>query len=190
MTSETLHKESGAAPSQPARELPALLSAADVSVLALPMDDPRVRPLLDELAVEYQSRYAKLFGSDSAAKELQKYPAHEFAAPGGALLILQVNGDSVAGGAFRRHSADTAEFKRIWTHSGHRRRGLGRLVLAELEAAAAAAGYTRVYLTTGPRQPEARALYLNTGYQALFDVDAAPESLPYLAFTKDLVPRA
>lgn len=187
MTSETLHKEIEA--SHLDRERAAPLTAADVNVLALPMDDPRVRPLLDELAVEYQSRYANLFGSDSAAKELEKYPAHEFAAPGGALLIIQVDGESIAGGAFRRYSADTAEFKRIWTHSGYRRRGLGKLVLAELESAAAAVGYARVFLTTGPRQPEARALYLNTGYQALFDVNAAPESLPYLAFSKPLPPQ-
>ncbi len=162
--------------------------AADLKVLSLPMDDSRVRPLLDELAVEYETRYADLFGSGSAAQELNKYPAHEFTAPDGAVLILQEQGASVAGGAFRRYGADTAEFKRIWTHSGHRRRGLARLVLAELEAHAAALGYTRVYLTTGPRQPEARGLYLNTGYEPHFDVEAAPETLPFLAFSKVLLP--
>ncbi|ALE07859.1 acetyltransferase [Arthrobacter sp. ERGS1:01] len=158
----------------------------EVTVLSLPMHDPRVRPLLDQLAVEYESRYADLFGPGSAVKELNKYPAHEFAAPHGALIILEEHGQSVAGGAFRRHSPGTAEFKRIWTHTDHRRRGLARRVLVELEAAAAALGYTEVYLTTGPRQPEARALYLNTGYQPLFDVDADPATLPFLAFTKPL----
>ena len=59
-------------------------------------------------------------------------------------------------------------------------------MLSELEALAAARGYTRVYLTTGPRQPEAKHLYLNTGYQAQFDVDAYPETIGPLAFTKDL----
>lgn len=180
MTLETVARIPGAL----ARPVPA--SAADVTVLSLPMDDPRVRPLLDELALEYETRYAGLFGAGSAVKELNKYPAREFAAPGGALLILQEHGQSVAGGAFRRYSADTAEFKRIWTHSDHRRRGLGRLVLAELEDAATAQGYAKVYLTTGPRQPEARHLYLNTGYEPLFDVDADPATLPFLAFTKPL----
>lgn len=163
-------------------------NTTEFTVLSLPMDDPRVRPLLDDLAVEYEARYADLFGTGTAAEELKKYPAHEFAAPDGALLIVQEDGESVAGGAFRRHSADTAEFKRIWTHSQHRRRGLGRLVLAELEAKAKAFGYTRIYLTTGPRQPEAKGLYLNTGYKPRFDLDADPETLPYLAFTKDLFP--
>ncbi len=157
-----------------------------ITVLSLPLEDPRVRPLLDELAVEYEARYADLFGAGNATKELEKYPAEEFAAPGGGLLILQEAGESVAGGAFRRYDADTAEFKRIWTHSRHRRRGLARRVLVELEGRAAELGYSRVYLTTGPRQPEARALYLNTGYEPLFDVDAPPATLPFLAFAKVL----
>ena len=58
----------------------------------------------------------------------------------------------------------TAEYKRIWTSSAHRRRGLSRRVLAELETRAVDAGYERLYLTTGPRQPEAAALYLATGF--------------------------
>jgi hypothetical protein len=43
-------------------------------------------------------------------------------------------------------------------------------------------------LTTGPRQPEAKELYLRTGYTALFDVTADPESLGGpLTFAKRLV---
>src|SRR4029453_18079094 len=131
-----------------------------LTVLDLPMHDPRVRPLLDELAVEYDTRYGDLFGRKASAEELNKYPAKEFEAPHGALLILQENGESVAGGAFRRYDATTAELKRIWTHSAHRRRGLARRVLAELEAEAVRRGYTKIFLTTGPRQPEAKFLYL------------------------------
>ncbi|GAB2724701.1 GNAT family N-acetyltransferase [Arthrobacter bambusae] len=162
------------------------LPSSGLSVLTLPMRDPRVKPLLDELAVEYTTRYGDLFGSGGAAEELNRYPAGEFAAPHGALLIVQDNGETVAGGAFRRYDSRTAELKRIWTHSAHRRRGLARLVLAELEAEAARRGYRRIYLTTGPRQPEAKNLYLATGYAPLFDVDADPEEIKHLAFTKDL----
>ncbi|MEE2524266.1 GNAT family N-acetyltransferase [Pseudarthrobacter sp. J75] len=162
------------------------LDTRSLEILSLAMRDPRVRPLLDELAVEYDTRYGNLFSTGGAAEELARYPAEEFEPPHGALLIIQENGQSVAGGAFRRFDARTAEFKRIWTHSAHRRRGLARLVLAELEAAAARQGYRRVYLTTGPRQPEARNLYLNTGYTAGFDLDADPEVIRHLAFTKEL----
>ncbi|MCF3138499.1 GNAT family N-acetyltransferase [Paenarthrobacter sp. AR 02] len=162
------------------------LPTSDITVLSLPMDDPRVRPLLDELAVEYETRYGNLFSSEGAAEELNRYPAEEFAAPHGALIILQENGESVAGGAFRRYDQDTAELKRIWTHSAHRRRGLARRVLLELEAEALRRGYSKLYLTTGPRQPEAKNLYLATGYTALFDLAADPEEIKHLAFSKDL----
>ncbi|MBD1542951.1 GNAT family N-acetyltransferase [Arthrobacter sp. IA7] len=169
-----------------ARRILTAVSHSPLTVLELPMHDPRVRPLLDELAAEYDSRYGDLFGRGAAAEELNRYPAEEFEAPHGALLIIQENGESVAGGAFRRYDAETAEFKRIWTHSAHRRRGLARRVLEELERLAAGRGYRGVYLTTGPRQPEAKYLYLNTGYAAQFDLAADPETIGPLAFTKDL----
>ena len=165
---------------------PAPVRPAELTVLNLPMSDPRVRPLLDELAVEYDTRYGDLFGRGAAAEELNRYPAGEFAGPGGALLIVQEGGESVAGGAFRRRDPQTAEFKRIWTHSRHRRRGLARFVLAELEVLAARRGYRTVYLTTGPRQPEAKHLYLSTGYEPQFDLSADPETIGPLAFTKNL----
>ncbi len=171
---------------QPLNSAPRPLDPAALAVLNLPMHDPRVRPLLDELAVEYDTRYGDLFGRGAAAEELNRYPADEFEGPGGALLVIQENGESIAGGAFRRYDADTAELKRIWTRSGHRRRGLAKLVMAELETLAASRGYSRLYLTTGPRQPEAKHLYLATGYQPQFDLDADPETLKFLAFTKEL----
>ncbi|MFJ6213002.1 GNAT family N-acetyltransferase [Streptomyces sp. NPDC092296] len=153
-----------------------------LAVARVAVDDPRVRPLLTELAHEYQTRY----GHD-ARSELTRYPAAEFAPPHGALLLLLEGGTAVAGGAFRRHQDPaTAELKRIWTHSAHRRRGLARRVVAELEREAAARGYRRVFLTTGPRQPEARGLYLATGYTPLFDLAADPETIGPLPFEKHL----
>lgn len=146
--------------------------------------DPRARPLFEDLAVEYGRRYGGT--PDQVRAELERYPAHEFEAPHGVLVLLLEDGVAVAGGAYRRYDARTAELKRIWTAAGHRRRGLGHRVLDELEGRAAAAGYSRLYLTTGPRQPEARALYLRSGYRALFDVTADPETIGPLPFEKDL----
>ncbi|WP_042439826.1 GNAT family N-acetyltransferase [Streptacidiphilus albus] len=144
-------------------------------VRAVVLADPLVQPLLRELEQEYTARYPALAGS---SRELERYPAEEFEPEqGGLLLLLLRDGEPVAGGAYRRYDPQTAELKRIWTHSGHRRRGLARRVVQELEQAALAAGYRRVYLTTGPRQPEAKGLYLVTGYTALFDLAVDPEQL-------------
>ena len=149
------------------------------------LSDPLVQPLLQGLEYEYTTRYPSLAGK---SRELERHPAEEFEpARGGLLVLLLEDGEPVAGGAYRRYDAVTAELKRIWTHSAHRRRGLARRVVRELEQAAAAAGYRRVYLTTGPRQPEAKGLYLVTGYTALFDLAADPETLGGpLPFAKSL----
>jgi GNAT superfamily N-acetyltransferase len=159
-----------------------MTSAPELTVIEVPVSDARVEPLLRELGDEYSRRYGK-----DAHAELARYPDEEFTAPyGGILLLLIEDGEPVAGGAFRRYDDTTAELKRIWTHSAHRRRGLARRVVTELEREAGARGYRRVYLTTGPRQPEARALYLAAGYAALFDTEADPETIGPLPFEKHL----
>ncbi|MGW1001959.1 GNAT family N-acetyltransferase [Streptomyces sp. NPDC002520] len=160
--------------------------AGDLSILHVPVSDPRVGPLLRELGHEYSTRYGK-----DAHAEIARYPDEEFTPPyGGLLLLLMEREEPVAGGAFRRYDATTAELKRIWTHSAHRRRGLARRVVAELEREAGARGYRRIYLTTGPRQPEARGLYLATGYTPLFDTEADPETIGPLPFEKHLPAQA
>jgi GNAT superfamily N-acetyltransferase len=61
--------------------------------------------------------------------------------------------------------AGLGEIKRMYVVDGHRRRGLSRLLLAELEATARAAGLGRLRLETGYAQPEAIALYETSGYR-------------------------
>jgi GNAT superfamily N-acetyltransferase len=143
------------------------------------------RPLVEQLTVEYRNRYGNYFGEDSSA-EMNRYPPERFADPDGAFVLLLRDGRPIAGGAFMRYDETTAEFKRMWTDTDHRRQGLAQRVLAELETRAAAKGYGRVYLTTGFRQPEAAKLYLKAGYTALFDVTADPESIQILPFEKAL----
>ncbi|MFB7379712.1 GNAT family N-acetyltransferase [Kitasatospora purpeofusca] len=156
--------------------------ALDVEVRRVGIDDPLAEPLVRELTEEYVRRYGP-----EAHEEMTRYPADSWTAPHGLLLLLLEDGEPVAGGAYKRYDERTAEVKRMWTASAHRRRGLARRVLAELERAAAGAGYDRIFLTTGPRQPEARGLYLAAGYTPLFDVDADPLTIGPLPFEKPLL---
>jgi GNAT superfamily N-acetyltransferase len=161
---------------------------ASVDVLdfvAVHQTDPLAGPLLAELAIEYTTRY----GGDATQKhgELLEYLAQEFEPPVGALIVATSNGVLVAGGAFRRYDPTTAELKRIWTASAHRRRGYGKLVVAELERIALQREYTRIYLETGWRQPEAVALYLAAGYTPLFDRSLRSEEIGRHPFAKLLV---
>ena len=147
-------------------------------------DDPLAQPLLDELAVEYARRYG---GTEERVMAwLRSHPADEFTAPDGGLLIGLLGETPVTGGAFQRFDAETAELKRIWTDSAHRQRGYAKVLLAELEAEIAGRGYTRVYLTTGDRQPEAEALYESTGYTRLADPLPADGEVYPIAFLKAL----
>jgi GNAT superfamily N-acetyltransferase len=149
-------------------------------------DDPLAATLIEELGREYDERYGLNDGIPSSA-ESSRYPAELFQpAQGGAFLLLLVDGEAVAGGAFKRVDDDTVEVKRVWTHSAHRRKGYARLVMAELEAEAALRGNHTVVLTTGARQPEAVALYLSLGYQPLFDLTGDLEQISYLGFSKSL----
>ncbi|WP_431218991.1 GNAT family N-acetyltransferase [Leifsonia xyli] len=146
--------------------------------------DELARPLLAELEYEYDTRYGDFFG-ERASTELNRYPAEAFApAGGGAFVLLLRQGEPIAGGAFKRYDETTAELKRIWTSSAHRRQGLARRIVAELESEALRQGYSRVYLTTGPRQPEAKALYLAAGYRPLYDTALEPEEVGIHAFEK------
>ncbi|BCM83844.1 GNAT family N-acetyltransferase [Methylobacterium indicum] len=147
--------------------------------------DPRARPLADQLTQEYVTRYGSYFG-DPPGAEMTRYPPEVFAGPDGHFLLLLRDGVAIAGGAFKRLDARTAELKRVWTDTAFRRQGLARRVVAELEAQAVRQGYGRAYLTTGFRQPEAKGLYLGLGYTPLFDIDVDPETYGILPFEKAL----
>ncbi len=129
------------------------------------LEDALAQPLLEELAVEYAHRYGST--PPTVLAWLKDNPADEFAPPDGGMLIGLLDGHPVTGGGFRRFDAETAELKRVWTDSAHRRRGFAMALLAALEAEIAARGYRKVYLMTGDRQPEAEELYRAGGYTRL-----------------------
>lgn len=147
-------------------------------------DDDLAQPLIAELAVEYATRYNGT--EERVLTWLQGYPAEEFSPPDGGMVVGLVDDRPVTGGAFRRFDADTAELKRIWTDSGHRRRGYAKALLETLESEIVRRGYRRVYLTTGDRQPEAEALYESVGYTRLDAPLPADGEVYPIAFVKAL----
>ncbi|MBD9526997.1 MULTISPECIES: GNAT family N-acetyltransferase [Paracoccus] len=149
-------------------------------------NDPQARPLVEDLIREYDRRYGTLFSAGGAREELYRYPPEAFAPPHGAFMLLLRDEKTIGGGAFMRYDEDTAELKRIWTHKDERRQGLARRVVNALEYRAVELGYTRLYLTTGFRQPEAQRLYLGLGYRPLFDPDLPPELYGTLPFEKHI----
>lgn len=150
--------------------------------------DPLAQPLSDDLSLEYSQRYGGDHSLHPQSAEMRRYPPVLFRPPGGGFVLLLRDGVAISGGAFMPIDERTAELKRIWTHADYRRQGLSSRVLAEIEAEIARRGYTRIFLTTGTRQPEARNLYLKAGYTPLFDIDAPAESLELWPFEKVVAP--
>jgi len=141
--------------------LPARAASAspDFVLRALAYTDPVIRALEAELQQEYVERYG---GEDETPVD----PA-EFAPPEGVFLVGFAGAEPVASGGFRRHDDDAAEIKRMYVVEDRRGVGYARRLLADLESRAAAAGYRRIVLETGLRQPEAISLYESSGYVSI-----------------------
>jgi GNAT superfamily N-acetyltransferase len=133
------------------------VNIGDVEIRHVRLGDPEVEPLLAGLTQEYEVRYGENI-------EMTRASQAEFDRPSGLFLVLMDGSVTASGGGFRRHDATTCEVKRMWTHPHYRRRGLAVRVLGALEDAARKAGYVNLILETGPRQPEAEALYAGRGY--------------------------
>jgi GNAT superfamily N-acetyltransferase len=127
-----------------------------VRLTALPYDDPVAQDLVERVQQEYVARYG---GRDEAVVA----PA-EFLLPEGLFLAAEVAGEPVGSGAWRTLGDGVAEIKRVYVEPAFRRRGLAQLIVAVLERSAAQAGHRSVVLNSGPRQPEALALYRQLGY--------------------------
>lgn len=83
-------------------------------------------------------------------------------------VVMAYDGDEpLACGAFKHYEDGVVEIKRMFTNAAARGRGIAVAVLDELEAWAAAEGYTKAILETGKRQPYAVRLYEKRGYAVI-----------------------
>jgi GNAT superfamily N-acetyltransferase len=122
--------------------------------------DPVAQHLIEAVQQEYVVRYG---GRDDAVVD----PA-EFTSPLGWFVVAEVDGVPAGCAGWRAHpygDAGAVELKRLYVEPAFRGRGLAKRLLAETERTAAAAGYRRVVLNTGDRQPEAISLYERAGYR-------------------------
>ncbi|MEO6144389.1 MAG: GNAT family N-acetyltransferase [Dermatophilaceae bacterium] len=122
-----------------------------------------------------QSYYRELYGGPGDESPVG---AADFEAPNGHLVVGYVEDVPVAMGGWRRlgdrpglPSPNAAEIKRMYVAPASRGRGLSRIVLAEVETTARAAGFDWLVLETGQPQVSAVGLYRASGYT---EVDGAP----------------
>ncbi|MGY1753922.1 GNAT family N-acetyltransferase [Blastococcus sp. SYSU D01042] len=143
-------------------------------------DDPVVQRLSNDQQAEIRARYGG---------KLEPGQAPSAADVAVVLVARDDDGTALGCGALRPLGDGAAEVKRMYVVQSARGRGVGRAVLAGLEDAARAHGWSTLRLETGPRQPEAVALYRSAGYRPIdaFGVYVDdPDALHSLYFERTL----
>jgi putative acetyltransferase len=130
-------------------------AARPVEVRAADPASPSARRLLGELDAYQLALYP--------AGSLHLMPVEDLRGPGVTFLTATAGEEVVGCAALVRHE-EYAEVKRMFVVPQARGLGVGRRLLAELEALARASGLRVVRLETGVAQPEALRLYERAGY--------------------------
>ncbi len=137
-----------------------------VTIEEVAPDDPDVAALRERMGEEAARRYDRPRFSA---------PAEGIDPSTVVVTLLMRSDDRIVGtGALRRLGPDL-EVKRMFVDPDQRGRGLGRMLLTDLEARAREVGAPRLLLHTGERQPEALALYRASGFTEV------PVFEPYLS---------
>jgi putative acetyltransferase len=129
-----------------------------ITVGTEPFESAEAQRLITSLDAHLAGRYSpdQRFGPNLR-------PAH--LAPGlGTFVIARTDGRAVGCGALRRLDQKTAEVKRMYVEPDLRGRGIAKLILDHLEAAALVMGLHRLVLETGIYQAEAIGLYRRMGF--------------------------
>jgi GNAT superfamily N-acetyltransferase/DNA-binding MarR family transcriptional regulator len=138
-----------------------LLAASMVGVAVTDPRDPAARTCLrayfEELGTRFETGFDPARSISADDEELEP--------PRGLLLVATLHGEPVGCGALKLHGRAPAELKRMWVAPSARGLGLGRRLLAELEAQAAAYDVRTLRLETNQSLTEAIALYRSAGYR-------------------------
>lgn len=140
-----------------------LLTAGLVDIDAVDPARPAAQYCLGEYFAELDRRFDA--GFDPALSSAPDLDAMR--PPAGLFLVATLRGDAVGCGGLRFHGNAPAEIKRMWVAPSARGLGIGRRLLAELEARAAAGGSRAVRLDTNGSLREAINLYRSSGYREI-----------------------
>jgi GNAT superfamily N-acetyltransferase len=123
-------------------------------------ETPDAQACLNSYYAELDERFDT--GFDPA--QSRPLPLAEMRPPLGLLLIARLHGEPIGCGGLKFHGSDAAEIKRMWVARSTRGLGVGRRLLAEIEARAREHGAPAVQLDTNGTLIEAIAMYRSSGY--------------------------
>jgi len=132
--------------------------------------------------------YAELDARFPGGFELERTvaaPVEQLTPPRGLFMVARLRGLAVGCGAVRVLDADVAEIKRMWVDPAVRGAGVGRALLAALEAGAAELGARTVRLDTAASLTEALALYRSAGYREIVPYNDNPYAAHWLERSLD-----
>jgi DNA-binding MarR family transcriptional regulator len=151
-------------------EVERLLTAAMVKIEPLDPEHPHARHCLREYTAELDRRFAQGFNPALSISAI----APELRPPAGLLLVASLQSEPVGCGALKFHEDAPTELKRMWVAEPARGLGLGRRLLAELEAHAADGPSRVLRLETNETLGEAIALYRSAGYSEVEPFNEEP----------------
>jgi DNA-binding MarR family transcriptional regulator/N-acetylglutamate synthase-like GNAT family acetyltransferase len=137
-----------------------LLTAAMVEMAPIDPAHPAARDCLHAYFAELNSRFEVGFDPARSIPAVEE----ELRPPAGLFVLVSLHASPIGCGALKFHDDRPAEIKRMWVDESARGLGVGRRLLGELEAAAAAHGATVVRLETNQTLVEAISLYRSAGY--------------------------
>lgn len=105
------------------------------------------------------------------------YDKHNLVGSLETVVVAYADGAPAGSGCFKKFDASSAEVKRMFVRHEHRRVGISRKILAELEKWAVEDGFSRALIETGSAQFEAVKLYTSSGYSRIAGYG------PYIGFT-------
>jgi DNA-binding MarR family transcriptional regulator len=162
-------------------EVERLLLASTVRVAVCDPRHPDARACLQAYFSELSRRFD---GGFDPARSISADDG-ELTPPAGLLLIATLHGEPVGCGALKFHRGAPAEVKRMWVTPGARGLGLGRRLLTELEAHAAARGARTLRLETNRALGEAIGLYRAAGYREVAAFNDEPYAHHWFEKTLD-----
>lgn len=142
------------------RDVERLLTAASVQIVPVDPDHADARHCLAEYVAELNRRSERGFDPSAGATALP----HEVRPPAGQFLVAYLHGAAIGCGAVKHNAGAPTEIKRMWIAPAARGLGLGRRLLAQLEACAVAGGTRTLRLETSAVLAEALALYRSAGW--------------------------
>lgn len=142
-------------------------------IVEVAIESEAAQTAIAEAEVELDRRYGP--STDSSVSD-----ASAFRPPNGSFFVALDDDSGIIGGVGLRSIADgVGEIKRLWVAEAARRMGVGAALMHAAESAAQRFGFSLLELETGPKQPEAVALYQAAGWELVAELPIKVSDYPH-----------